>query len=304
MQDLSSYFNKEREITSEIGKGLEDSLKEAKKIDYQIARTLSNNNLFSKVPIIRNLLINIKAIKPLGSLEGELRTSLNNSLTSLARVGKKTCKEKERIHQLKEIYKCASQDEWKLKEFMQFIEANTDINYNINIDGEEMDMKEIFFAVDSQLSEEKREEKQKEYLDWFGQHINLSEQYLESMYALCLVGCEWISGMTRSYFDLTQLRSGMEEIQKTLKNLKSGGISSLTTQKAIREYGTAYINGMRNLVKGYRRMCALKDGGSDQFRNSIKKLQEELNTPASQKLENYNTENRLIYNPNKKVEKD
>ena len=298
-------FGREREITKEIGRGLEDSLKDAKKIDYQIAKALNHGygvlGYLGKVPVLGNIITKIRAIKPLSFLESELRTALNNSLVSLVKVGKKTQSEKERISQLNEIYDTAIKDKWGPEEFIKFIEANIDINYTVSLDGQEIDMKEVFSYVDSHLPSEKKEEKQEEYLDWLKQHINLSQQYLESMHALCYVGCEWVGGMSRSYFDLTQLRGGMEEIQKTLQNLGKGGTASMVSQQALRQYGTAYINGMKSLLHGYNKMCELKDLGSSEFKASLKQLESELNTPKKLKQsKNTLLEGRLLKNPNAK----
>ena len=302
-------FGREREITHEIGKGLEDSFREAKKIDYQIAKSLNHGmgvmGYIGRLPLVGRVVTHVRAVKPLASLESELRTSLNNSLVSLVKVGRKAHEEKERIQQLNGLYDVASQENWGPQEFVRFIEANTDIDYTVNLDGEQIDMKELFAEVDSRLSPERRKEKQEEYLDWFKQHINLSGQYLDSMHALCFVGCEWIGGMTRSYFDLTQLRGGMEEIQKTLQNLGRGGVASITSQEAIRRYGTAYINGMRSLVQGYRKMCALKDSGSGEFKTSLQQLEADLNSTNTRRLDSpkpYNGRGALVYNPNQKQE--
>jgi len=302
-------FGHEREITHEIGKGLEESFKEARKIDYQIAKSLNHKRgvmgYVGRLPFVGGVVTKVRAIKPLGSLESELRTGLNNSLTSLVKVGKKAQDEKERIAQLNGIYDTAVQDNWSPQEFIRFIEANTDIDYVVSLDGEQIDMKDLFAEVDSRLSPERRGEKKQEYLDWLKQHVNLSEQYLESMHALCFVGCEWIGGMTRSYFDLTQLRGGMEEIQRTLQNLGRGGTASVTSQQALRQYGTAYINGMRSLIQGYKKMCDLKDNGTNEFRVSLQQLETELNSSnASHRLEaqQYKPKGRLLLNPNAKQE--
>ncbi|HLD54736.1 MAG TPA: hypothetical protein VJB35_00605 [Candidatus Nanoarchaeia archaeon] len=300
-------FGHEREITQEIGKGLESSFKEAKKIDYQIAKSLNNDfglmGYIGQIPLVGKVVTKVRAVKPLKSLESELRTSLNNSLVSLVKVGKKVQTEKERIKDLNVVYETAIKDEWGPKEFMNFIESNSDLNLVVSLDGEQFDMKYLFGEVDLHLSPERMQEKQQEYLDWFKQHINLSEQYLDSMEALCFVGCEWIGGMTRSYFDLTQLRGGMEEIQKTLNNLGRGGNASISSQKALRKYGTAYINGMKSLVNGYKKMCALKDNGSDEFRIAIGELKSELDKPNQYvELDNSkkNLQKRLTVNPNSK----
>lgn len=303
MSQATVSFGREREITNEISRGLENSFREAKRIDYQIAKSLNHNIGFlgyvGRLPIVGRVVTSVRAIKPLASLESELRTSLNNSLVSLVKVGKKAHEEKERISQLNELYSVALQKDWGPQEFIRFIEANTDINYTIDLEGEQIDIKELFAEVDSRLTEERRKEKQQEYLDWFKQHINLSEQYLDSMHALCFVGCEWIGGMTRSYFDLTQLRGGMDEIQRTLQNLGRGGVSSIVSQEALRKYGTSYINGMRSLIQGYRKMCALKDKGSTEFRNSLLQLEADLNKTNKKSLDNQHNEKRaLVYNPN------
>jgi len=300
-------FGREREISQEIGKGLEESFKEARKIDSQIAKSLNHKfgvmGYIGRLPVVGRIVTKIRTIKPLGSLESELRTGLNNSLVSLVRVGKRAQEEKERIAQLNDIYDTAVQEEWGAQEFIEFIETNTDIDYVVSLDGEQIDMKDVFAEVNLRSSPEIKERKQQEYFDWFKQHINLSEQYLESMHALCFVGCEWVGGMTRSYFDLTQLRGGMEEIQKTLQNLGRGGTASITSQQVLRQYGTAYINGMRSLIQGYDKMCALKDNGSNEFRMSLQQLKTDLDSPnASQRLETqqYPSQGRLLANPNKK----
>jgi len=298
-------FGREREITHEIGKGLEDAFKQAKVIDNQIAKSLNHGmgvlGYIGRLPFVGRAVTRFRAIRPLASLESELRTALNDSLVSLVRVGEKASNEKERIQQLHELYGAAEKEEWGPQEFIGFIEQNTDINYTVNLEGRQIDMKELFAEVDLRLSPERREEKRKEYLEWFSQHINLSEQYLGSMQALCFVGCEWIGGMTRSYFDLTQLRGGMEEVQRTLQNLGRGGIASVTSQDAIRKYGTAYINGMRSLLQGYRKMCALKDSGSAEFNGALRQLETDLNsTNKKQELpQDTQKTRRLVYNPNK-----
>ncbi|PIN81731.1 hypothetical protein COV11_01290 [Candidatus Woesearchaeota archaeon CG10_big_fil_rev_8_21_14_0_10_30_7] len=304
-------FGRERELTREIGKGLEDSFKEAREIDHQIARSLNHGmgmmGYVGRLPIVGRIVTSVRAIKPLSSLESELRTALNNSLVSLVKVGRKAQDEKKRIAQLSEIYDTAVQEGWGSQEFIRFIEANTDIDYTVNLNGSQIDMKDLFAEVDLRLSFDRRKDKQQEYVDWLKQHLNLSEQYLESMHALCFVGCEWVGGMTRSYFDLTQLRGGMEEIQRTLQNLGRGGTASITSQQALRQYGTAYINGMRSLMQGYKKMCTLKDSGSDGFRSSLRQLETDLNTSgASHRLETqpYQAHDRLLSNPNPKREKD
>jgi len=305
MSPANVSFGREREITQEIGTGLENSLKEAKEIDYQIAKSLNNGigvmGYLGRIPLIGRAVTRVRAVRPLSSLESELRTALNNSLVSLVKVGKKAQDEKERIVQLNGIYDTAVQDGWGPQEFIRFIEANTDINYTLDIDGNQFDMKNLFAEVDSRLSPGRQEEKRKEYLEWFNQHITLSGQYLDSMHALCFTGCEWIGGMTRSYFDLTQLRGGMEEIQRTLQNLGRGGNASITSQQALRRYGSAYINGMRSLIQGYKKMCALRDNGSSEFKASLAQLEKDLNSPNEQaKLEAQppKHQTRLLTNPN------
>jgi len=274
------YFNSEKEISKEIGIGLEKSFQEAKRIDREIAKYISyrmgKSRHLAKLPIVGKIIISAKSIKPLNHLESELRAGLNNSLVSLVKIGQKAQDEKERISQLNDIYGAAIEENWGTKEFIRFIEANTDINYIITLGDEQIDMKELFAEVDSRLTPEKRKEKQQEYRSWLKQHVDMSEQYLEAMYALCLIGCEWIGEMTRSYFDLTQLRSGMEEIQHTLKSLGQGGTASLTSQQALRNYGVAYVNGMRSLIQGYNKMCNLRDSGSSAFQESLQSLKLEL----------------------------
>ncbi len=305
MQSCQVSFGREREVTHDIGKGLEAAFDEAKKIDYQIAKSLNHGvgilGYVGRLPLVGRVVTRVRAVKPLSSLESELRTSLNNSLVSLVNVGKKAQEERERIAQLKGIYETAQQEGWGPKEFIAFIEANTDIKYTVTVGEQTVDMKEIFTEVDSRLSAEGKQEKQQEYLDWFKQHINLSEQYLDSMHALCFVGCEWIGGMTRSYFDLTQLRGGMEEIQTTLRNLGRGGTASLSSQDAIRRYGTAYISGMRSLIQGYKKMSAMKDSGSAEFNASLNQLRTELSTPSNgnRVSQDYSPKHRLLTNPNK-----
>ena len=109
-------FGREREITHEIGKGLEDSFKEAREIDYQIARSLNNGmgvmGYIGRLPVVGRVVTRIRAIKPLGSLESELRTALNNSLVSLVKVGRKAQEEKGRIAQLSEVYDYDVKDGW------------------------------------------------------------------------------------------------------------------------------------------------------------------------------------------------
>ena len=86
---------------------------------------------------------------------------------------------------------------------------------------------------------------------------------------------------------------------------KDVGTASITSQQALRQYGTAYINGMRSLVQGYKKMCALKDNGSDEFRASLQQLETDLNSPNnSHRLEaqQYQPQGRLLLNPNTKGE--
>jgi hypothetical protein len=287
-----------QEITREMGKGLEDCFKEAKNVDFAIAKSLNHGygvlGYIGKLPLIGKVVTRVRAIKPLRSLESELRTSLNNSLGAISKVGKKAYEERERIKQLDSIYNTAEKDNWTPKDFIKFIEENTDINYTVSLEGEQIDMKDLFTNLDSISSKERKEERQKEYLAWFKQHINLSEQYLESMNALCAVGLEWVGGMSRSYFDLTQLRGGMEEIQKTLENLGRGGTASMVSQEALRQYGTAYINGMRSLLKGYKEISRLKDSGSTEFKEALKQLTSDLNSTNQENLITQQRGNREI----------
>lgn len=300
MLPVTISFGREKEITHEMGKGLEESFKEARKIDYSIAKSLNYKigvrGYVGRLPVVGKVITKVRAIKPLSSLESELRTGLNNSLVSLVKVGKKAHEEKERISQLNGIYDTAVQEEWGPQQFIRFIEANTDIDYVVSLDGEQIDMKDLFAEVNSRLSPKRKKEKQQEYIDWLKQHVNLSEQYLESMHALCFVGCEWIGGMSRSYFDLTQLRGGMEEIQRTLQNLGRGGTASITSQQALRQYGTAYINGMRTLIQGYKKMCDLKDNGTNEFRASLQQLESDLNSPNTSRRVEGSESRRLVLN--------
>jgi len=302
-------FGREIALTRDMGKGLEASLKKVRQIDLQIAKALNHHGLVSylqRIPYlgriahpVEKIVTHVRSIRPLPALESELRESLNGSLVSLLKVGRKAQEEKERIDDLGEIYETAIQEKWGPEQFIRFIEANSNIDYLVSVDGKEMDMKELFAQADSRLSPERSAEKKQEYQDWFKKHIDLSGQYLDSMHALCFVGCELIGGMTRSYFDLTQFRGSMEEIERTLNNLGRGGTASIVSQQAIRQYGTAYVNGMRGLIDEYHRMCDLKDKGSTEFRTSLDKLKQDLNTPRGKMIEKDKGSNqRLISNPN------
>ena len=305
---LPAIQTKERETgMKEIGNGLERSLKDVKKIDKQITKSLQHNQTYlNKIPLIGNKLSRVVArfrtIKPLESLEGELRSTLNDSLYSIVLVGKKATEEAERIQELELIYEQAKKEEWEPSEFIKFIEDNSDIDFVVSVNDENFDMKELLSELHNQLPTENQKHRKDEYYAWFGEHLNLSKQYLKSMHALCYVGGEWAEGMSRSYFDLMQLRGGMEEIRKTLEHLGKGESVSVTSQQALRDYGTAYIKGMSSLVDGYNKMCSLKSSGSESFETSLKKLEADLHNVNNPKkaLKASKKSGRFLLNPKKR----
>jgi hypothetical protein len=291
-------FGRGKEVTAEVGQGLQKSLQSAKEIDVIIAKSLTGQSVVARtatrIPFVGKWVgkgINrVKSIQPLEGLESQLRTALNQSLNSLRAVGIRASDERERIEQLQVIYQQALDDNWTTSDFFRFLKEHTDIEFELSGDNGMLDMTEVFAEIETRQTDEKREQKQKEFQDWLKQHLNLSRQYLDSMYALCLVGSEWIAGMSRSYYDLTQLRGGMEEIRTALQNLTTGADTSVTSQTALRQYGTSYVNGMRHLVAGYQKMCSLKDAGSTEFRTSLRSLENELQTVSeSHRLENAST---------------
>lgn len=282
---ISSKTKKPRQ-----GQGLEDALLKIKDLDYQIAESLYDNcgsgwkGYVANWPIIGRIMKKVSAIQPLGSLESQLREGLNNSLASLVDIGIKAREEEERIQELERIYATAQEENWQPHDFMSFIEQNTDLNFTVTTVKGAVDLKELFYEIDARLPEGKVEEKIKDNLDWIAEHIDYSKNYLQSIHAITYIGSEWIQKMSRTYFNLTQLRSGMEQIQITMSRLSGGGQSTSTTEQALRDYGVEYVNGMRALVKEYNEINRLKSQGSKDFSGALEQLKLELNSPSQKSL--------------------
>lgn len=285
MKNLNNFvIGYEREINSDMGKELENSFKESKKLDKQIARTIGYNmNPLKNIPLLNKVFAVVAGIKPLNSLEYSLKKGLNDSLINLSKIGKKASLEKKRIEELEYICETAKKENWGAEKFMGFIEANTDINFNVELDGETYDFKQLVKQVDSIFLLEKNEEG-KEWHDWIKNHVSISKNYLESMKLLCLIGGKWVGGMSRNYFDITQLSKNMEQIKKTLNTLRNGALSSISTQQAIQEYGKVYVNGMKALVSGYKRLHDMRKESSDNFGAAIDDLRDYLNKNENKEI--------------------
>ena len=304
-------------VEDEVGTGLEAALVEVKKIDRRIANTLNRNSngykvgglvataagigtgfliagplgaaaggllcgpagyYSPKIPGLRDLVVKVREQRPLSELESEIRGGLNSTLVSLVRIGQKAQTEKKRIEELEEVYNQSIEEDWSPADFRRYIGENTDVATILNVDGADIDMESLFEGLDLNLSPERQQFKKQEYRDWMRRHIDKSYQYLDSMRALCVIGYEWADGMRRSYFDITKLRSGAESIEKTMTNIGRGGSASLTSEQALREYGTTYLKGMKVLLDGYEKMHSLKDKNAGQFQAALTELQSDLNT--------------------------
>jgi hypothetical protein len=277
-------MNQEKDITSGMNQELESSFRKSKKLDRQIARTIGYNiSPLKNIPILNKLFSTIIGVKPLKSLEYALKLGLNKSLVNLSKIGRNAGEEQERIKELEYICEQAREENWNAERFMGFIEDNTDINFNVEVDGQSYDFKELVGQVDSAFLTE-NEEEGKEWYDWIENHVAISKKYLESMKLLCLIGGKWVGGMSRNYFDLTQLSGGMEQMRKTLRVIGNGAQASMSTQQAIQEYGTVYVNGMKALVDGYKKLTKIRKEGSNNFGAAIDDLRTYLNTGENKKI--------------------
>jgi len=286
MKTINNFvIGHEKEITSGMSKELENSFKESRRLDKQIAKTIGYNmSPVKNIPVLNKLFSTVVGIKPLKSLEYALKKGLNNSIVNLGKIGQNASSEKERIEQLEGICKTAKQENWCAERFMGFIEANTDIDFSVELEGKVYDFKQLVAQVDNAFLTEKEEEEGKEWYDWLEGHVKISKNYLESMKLLCLIGGKWVGGMSRNYFDITQLNSKMEQIQKTLKVIGNGAQASMSTQSAIQEYGKVYVEGMKALVQGYKKLHKAREEGSDNFGAAIDDLRDYLNKNESKKI--------------------
>jgi len=214
-------------------------------------------------------------IESISALEHDLKASLNSSLIGLAKLAKKSDEEKTRIEELERIYRKAREESWDSLDFMKFIEANTDIDFVLNIDGEKYDFVDIISKTDSLLPSRGGDE-QDQWYDWLRGHIELSKDYLKSMGMLCVIGGKHLGGMSRNYFDLTQLRSGMEQVQRTLEALGDGSQVSFTSQYAIQKWGGVYVANTKLLLNDQKKLHKLRESQKGGFGGVIDDLQDSL----------------------------
>lgn len=273
--ETSLALTEENQIAQDLGKGLEDAYKEAKGLDTQIAKSLAYHvSPVRNIPILNRFAYLLMRVKPLGTLEFMLRRSINKSLVSLAKIGQESQKEKEKIQSLEEIIATAKEQQWDTCQFLDFIENNTDLDFKVQLDGQEYDFKEVI-AMAEEISQEK-EQRHTEYIEWLENHVQLRKDYRKSMEVLVALGSKWIGNSSRSYFDLTQLRGGMEQIRKTIEHLGNGAVASHSSQQALQEYGKAYVKAMRRLNDGYQQLRELRKKGTGGFTEAINQLEETL----------------------------
>ena len=281
-----SIIVKERAVKQDIGRDLEQALQHSKQLDREISRSLNYSSgplrYLTRIPIISSLVSWCANIKPLSALEYSLRSSVNSTAISVARIGERTQYEKDRIQQLEEILQTSIKEEWGKYQFLQFIENNTDISLIVSTDNGEYDFKELITSLDLIVSPQEKEKGIGEYRQWLKDHITLSKDYLDSMHALCVVGTKWLEQMLRSYFTLSQLRGEVEQIQKTLRAIGEGAKSSFSSEESLREYGKTYVEGMKRLVEGYNKLSDMRrNSNGNEFRACITELESSLNMPTS-----------------------
>ena len=266
-----------KDLDTEIGDGLEDALSEIKRIDKRVARTLTRNHGFlSKVPIVRGLFTRAIGTVPLAALESELRRGINNSAISVARLGVKVGEEQARITELKDIYETAVSEDWGPENFLQFIEDNSDLDFVVEVEGQNYDLKEFFHEANNRLVTERQEERKDKYFRWLQGHIRDSEAYMGVMQLTCVVASSLIEDASLSYLGLTQLRGGMEKLQRTLTHLGHGGNASLEAERVISDYGAAHVKGLSNLLDSYREVRKLRGSSSSNFVASLETLQDKI----------------------------
>ncbi len=254
-----------------IGSGLEKSVNEIKRINREVARTLSYNQnpWINKVPIVRNIINKVVATKPFPALEMEIRRGVNRTLISLDELGRKIYGEKERIKEMKGVYNKAVKENWGSDKFLKFIEQGTGISFKTHSDeGGGKDLKEVFKEMYSNLPSSKQKEKQQEYLKWLKQHIDLSEQYVVTMNILCAVACGWVEGMGRKYYDIAKFRGGMEEMERAIQNISKGGNAAVITDNTIKIYAISCVKAAGVLNKGLKEMNK-SDNDPSEFRKVV-----------------------------------
>jgi hypothetical protein len=272
-----SILRRERTEIEAMGRNLEAALSGAQQVDKEISRTLVySTSWVRKVPLLRDLWVQWVQVRPLEELEGKLRTSVHNSVDAIAQLGEQIYKENERLETLRNVYNTAKEESWTADQYLAFIEQNTDLTFIVQSNGGQYDIKELFKTVDQRLGPSRPEEKKREYAVWLQKHIQLTEQYIEGMNMLCVVGGDWVAEMSRSYFDLTNLRDSMDIIKRTLNHLNKGGIASVSSEVAIRDYGLAYVAGMKTLVQGFYRINDLRQEGNDSFGVALDDLRKTL----------------------------
>lgn len=98
------------------------------------------------------------------------------------------------------------------------------------------------------------------------------------MHKLSVIGTQWLGRMGRNYFDISQLRVGMDLTNKTLEALGNGAISSSAAQDALINYGRVYAEGMLKLYEGYKSLENSNkiQEGMDKFQKVLDSVEKSL----------------------------
>lgn len=264
----------ERAIQERVQGGLERACNQAKAIDRDIARTLAAQTGFRSLPLINQLYKMFYTVRPFSELEAEIRSSSNTLVETLGNLGRQAQEEKERVAKVENVLDTARQDGWGIYEFLDYIEEETDLSF---VTGS-FDAKELVGVVYESLSPERQEEKRQEYFIWLEDHLQLSHEYINGLYAMAGLGSMWLQEMARSYYDIAHLRPSMERMRNSMETIKRGAVGTTQTQAALRQYGPAFVEGMNVLLDGVQDLQQLRESRTGNFGEAIDDIQRRLGT--------------------------
>ncbi len=271
---------KSHAIGEQVRGGLERACAEAKRIDREIARSLASQTGFRRLPVVHQIYCSLFRVKPLPSLEEEVRHSTLALVDTLGTIGTVIQEEEARIAKVAATLQEAREQHWDVADFLAYIESET----GLELSHPGYDMKDFVAQSLAVLPEAVRKEKQEGYYTWLEGHIDLSRQYLQGLNSLAVVGGLWLGEMAKSYFDLTQIGYSLQTIRSTFEAITKGAVMSTQAQTALRSYGPALVRGMEALLDGYENLTRMRETGNSEFHHAIDRLNRRLASLSSPQL--------------------
>jgi hypothetical protein len=253
-----------------------EALNDIRALNKQISRNITSSSPLAKVPVLNSIVRAFNQAKPLGSLENMIRTSLNNTISTLAELGDQYMKEQQRMEDLQRIYDQAVAEEWTPSKFLEYISEQTGMNYIREVDGNQVDMLQVIAHMQGSVGPEETKAQSKQWLDWLQRHIRITKQYNDTIIQALKVGSNWITPIQQNYFDVSQLKDTVELEQKLMKILGKGAVASGTVQDGLEKYGIAIVKGMDYLTDTLKKIETPGTGNAVKFDEVIRDLQTKL----------------------------